>query len=134
MVRERIKGLKQEDAFELPKEDGIGNFNGVYAPSKELWGEPLPDDKKFPKKDIVNHPDHYASGKLECIDAMEAMTDQGRDPLIRLDHHSSHLWQTIFKYIWRFPFKKSPIEDLKKAEFYLKRLILRLENQKKENK
>ncbi len=118
----------------MKSEGLIENFNGAYAPNDQLWGEPLPDDKKFLLADTVNHPEHYASGKIECLDAMEAMTDQGRDPLIRLDHHSSHLWQTIFKYIWRFPFKKSPIEDLKKAEFYLKRLILRLESQKKENK
>jgi len=31
-------------------------------------------------------------------------------------------WQVV-KYIWRHPFKNKPLEDLKKAQFYLNRLI-----------
>lgn len=79
-------------------------------------------------EDLVNHPDHYASSAIECIDAMEAMVDsQGRNYRIVLTGHMFYLWQVIFKYIWRWPFKEKPIEDLKKAEFYLKKLIKSLE-------
>tara|TARA_Y100000401_G_scaffold81534_1_gene66945 strand:+ start:436 stop:867 length:432 start_codon:yes stop_codon:yes gene_type:complete len=79
-------------------------------------------------EDLVNHPDHYASSAIECIDAMEAMVDsQGRNYRIVLTGHMFYLWQVIFKYIWRWPFKEKPIEDLKKAEFYLKKLIKALE-------
>ena len=79
-------------------------------------------------EDLVNHPDHYASSAIECIDAMEAMVDsQGRNYRIVLTGHMFYLWQVIFKYIWRWPFKEKPIEDLKKAEFYLKKLINALE-------
>ncbi len=38
---------------------------------------------------------------------------------------------SFFKYIWRWPHKEDPLNDLKKAEFYLKNLINRLENEKK---
>ena len=58
----------------------------------------------------------------------EAMVDsQGRNYRIVLTGHMFYLWQVIFKYIWRWPFKEKPIEDLKKAEFYLKKLIKALE-------
>ena len=80
--------------------------------------------------DMVNHPPHYASSKIECIDAMEAMTSQDRNYNTFLNGHQMYLWQVIFKYIWRFPFKEKPIEDLEKAQFYIKRLIDKLENTK----
>jgi len=80
--------------------------------------------------DMVNHPPHYASSKIECIDAMEAMTSQNREFKTVLDGHQMYCWQVIFKYIWRFPFKHNAVEDLKKAQFYLQRLINSLETKK----
>ena len=80
--------------------------------------------------DMVNHPPHYASSKIECIDAMEAMTSQDREFKTVLDGHQMYCWQVIFKYIWRFPFKSNPLEDLKKANFYLERLINSIEIKK----
>ena len=80
--------------------------------------------------DMVNHPPHYASSSIECIDAMEAMTSQNRQYGTFLTGHQMYLWQVIFKYIWRFPFKEKPVEDLKKAKFYLERLINKLEDTK----
>lgn len=81
--------------------------------------------------DMVNHPSHYASSKIECIDAMEAMVNQDREYLTELDGHEQYCWQVIFKYVWRFPFKNNSIEDLKKAQWYLHRLIERLEKKNK---
>ena len=68
--------------------------------------------------DMVNSPPHY-NKTIECIDAMKAMSDDATLP----SSHAHYCWQTIFKYIWRHPYKGKPIEDLKKAEYYLKRLI-----------
>jgi hypothetical protein len=48
-----------------------------------------------------------------------------------VDSFSNYHWGIIFKYIWRWPHKEDPLNDLKKAEFYLKNLIKRLENEKK---
>jgi hypothetical protein len=80
--------------------------------------------------DMVNNPPHYASSKIECIDAMEAMTSQNREFKTVLNGHQMYCWQVIFKYIWRFPFKQNAVEDLKKAQFYLQRLINSLETKK----
>lgn len=63
--------------------------------------------------DVVNHPDHYKSGGMEAIDVLEAFFAD--DPLG---------WQ-VGKYILRYK-KKNGLEDLQKAEFFLKRLIAKL--------
>ena len=95
----------------------IDNFEGKYT-----------EDAFIPDmNDMVNHPSHYASGSIECIDAMKAMTNQGRNTKVIISPHVSYLWQVIFKYIWRWAYKDKPIEDLKKARFYLDRMIQEVE-------
>lgn len=69
------------------------------------------------KNDAVNHPAHYTQGGIECIDALSAMVTGYPDPV-----NATLAWQVV-KYIWRHPFKGKPLEDLKKARFYLDRLI-----------
>ncbi len=73
----------------------------------------------------VNHPQHYNS-TIECIDAMEAMTENAA-----VDPHASYCWQAAFKYVWRWPYKENPVQDLKKAQWYLNRLIDLLEENQK---
>ena len=74
--------------------------------------------------DMVNHPSHYTQGGIECIDALNAMVSEYKDSV-----DACLSWQVV-KYIWRHPFKNNPIEDLKKAKFYLDRLITRYEDKK----
>ena len=72
--------------------------------------------------DAVNHPYHYTRGGIECIDALEAMvTSYTDDPVL-----AGLAWQ-VMKYIWRAPLKKNLLQDLKKADFYLDRMIAHLE-------
>jgi len=65
--------------------------------------------------DNINHPAHYM-GKIECIEAIEA----------QVDDFTSYLHGNIVKYVWRFR-KKGGTEDLKKARWYLERLIEEME-------
>lgn len=60
--------------------------------------------------DPVNHPSHYASTKVECIDAMEQMF--GRDAVIRFAALN------CFKYLWRRKDKDNEDQDIKKALWY----------------
>ena len=62
----------------------------------------------------VNHPSHYASGGIECIDAMEAAFGKAEV--------ASFCKLNAFKYLWRC-FKKGDkgIEDVDKALWYLNR-------------
>ena len=62
------------------------------------------------KQDNVNHPAHYTAGKFEVIDVIEDW---------KLGFHLGN----AVKYIARAEHKGSPIEDLKKARWYLDRLI-----------
>lgn len=63
--------------------------------------------------DAVNHPAHYQSGGLECIDVIRAVTGSG---------FSGFLLGNVLKYLWRYR-QKNGTEDLKKAAWYLDRLI-----------
>lgn len=66
------------------------------------------------KYDNVNNPEHYASGKVECIDAIESA--------LTPEEFRGFLKGNVMKYIWRER-KKSGVESLRKAEWYQKRLI-----------
>lgn len=64
--------------------------------------------------DVVNHPSHYTQGDIECIDAIKAALGE--------EQYEGYLRGACIKYLWRYKMK-SGVESLKKAEWYLKRLI-----------
>ena len=70
------------------------------------------------KPDPVNHPAHYTSGGIECIDAMQAAFG---DEAVK-----DFCLCNAFKYLWRHR-NKNGVEDLKKARWYLDRLIREME-------
>ena len=65
------------------------------------------------EKVMVNSPLHYNKAGIETIDALEAMLVDGFD---------FYLQGNIVKYLWRFRYKNG-VEDLKKAQWYLNKLI-----------
>ena len=65
--------------------------------------------------DNVNSPPHYKSGEVECIDAIKA--SMPREQFI------GYLKCNVIKYVWRMSYKGKPVEDLRKARWYLERLI-----------
>lgn len=69
------------------------------------------------KNDNVNHPSHYTSRGIECIQVTEMF---------------NFCRGNAIKYIWRAGVKdpEKEIEDLEKAIWYLKREIERLKNDK----
>ena len=64
--------------------------------------------------DMVNSPPHYNQTGIECIHAISAATGDG---------FKYYLQGNIMKYLWRFDYKDKPLEDLKKAQWYLDKLI-----------
>lgn len=62
------------------------------------------------KHDPINKPNHYTKGSIEPIEFIKA-------------NNLGFLEGNIIKYITRYKYKNG-IEDLKKAEFYLKQLII----------
>jgi hypothetical protein len=65
--------------------------------------------------DKINHPSHYTSGKVECIDAIESAT-------IGLQGIEAVCTANAIKYLWRWK-KKNGVEDLQKAQWYISKLI-----------
>jgi hypothetical protein len=77
--------------------------------------------KLIEQEDMVNHPPHYNNAGIETIDAIEAMTDKGFE---------YYLQGNIMKYLWRYRYKNGA-EDLKKAQWYLNKLIKNREDYEK---
>ena len=77
--------------------------------------------------DPVNHPAHYTRGKYEAIDVIEDVNARAPDPVL-----GSLQWQTL-KYILRLWDKGNPLQDAKKARWYLDRLIKKLESKHEES-
>ena len=71
--------------------------------------------------DRVNHPSHYTSGKSEAIDIIEGAIDNAPTMQTALNHGQ------VLKYLLRLWLKDNPVEDAKKARWYLNRLIDHLE-------
>ena len=67
----------------------------------------------------ITKPKHYTQGKVECLDAIDSMLEESS----RIDFYRSQ----IVKYMRRLRDKGSPLKDAKKAQFYLDRLIQKLE-------
>jgi hypothetical protein len=58
--------------------------------------------------------DHYMAGRWEVIDVIEGMMPPGLTP------YQGMLWGNSVKYIMRFMLKRKPVDDLYKAETYLR--------------
>ena len=80
------------------------------------------DEKEHPfGSDMVNSPYHYKRGKTEVIDIIEdAVKDAVGMP-------EAVLQGNVLKYILRMWAKHNALEDAKKAQWYLNRLISKLE-------
>jgi hypothetical protein len=69
--------------------------------------------------DMVNEPPHYTKGKFECIDVIEDVTQD-------LKGMEAVCTSQVLKYTWRWKHKNG-VEDLKKAQYYLNKLISKLD-------
>ena len=72
--------------------------------------------------DMVNHPDHYTYKSTECKDIISVMTEG-------LEGEEAYYMGAIVKYLYRYPKKGKPIEDLNKAKTYIDMIIEKLESE-----
>jgi|TARA_E500000318_G_scaffold56492_1_gene52545 hypothetical protein len=98
----------------------------IQAPQNELekllmeaYQSKIPNEVS--KDDVVNSPSHYTSGGIECIDYL-------KDNL-PLEAFHGYLEGNVKKYLHRWRYKQKPVQDLKKAQWYLANLIAELEGQ-----
>ena len=121
-------------------DDYVGGHNGGWAGKQghcwyieyyhlEKIGETDTKEAKEEKmntdKEMVNHPSHYTSGKVECIDAIESATGD-------LTGIEAVCTANVIKYVWRWKLKNG-IEDLEKASWYLNKLIEKKKDDKYKN-
>jgi hypothetical protein len=85
--------------------------NGVRS-CKPVEPEAVIKESLKTTSDPIN-PSHYKQGGIECIEAMKVALGGG---------FLGYLRGNAIKYLWRYD-KKNGIEDLKKARWYLDRLI-----------
>lgn len=66
--------------------------------------------------DDVNFPEHYRQSNTETIELIkESMTTE--------EFHG-YLKGACMKYMARYKYKRQPVQDLEKAQWYLNRLIV----------
>ena len=88
---------------------GAGPADSYYPPGAGTgydWSE---------KPDMVNSPAHYTKGDIECIDAIAEAVKQLRGM-------EAMCTGNAIKYLWRWRYKNGT-EDLKKAVWYIQRMI-----------
>lgn len=73
-------------------------------------------------KDSVNSPSHYTQGGIEVIDYLEAK--------LNLDGYCGFMQGNVIKYLSRAAHKNG-LEDIKKAQWYLNKLVSTLEKELK---
>jgi hypothetical protein len=96
------------------------NYHQMLERLRQAAGAFFPEDKKM---DMVNHPPHYTTGRIEVIDYIEDK---------KLCYHLGN----VVKYVSRAGKKddslRGTVQDLKKARWYLDRYITELELQENE--
>lgn len=76
--------------------------------------------KEIVEGDLINHPAHYCRNGIECIDVIEAATAD-------LAGSEAVCTANAMKYLFRWK-QKGGVQDLKKARWYLDRLITQMED------
>ena len=93
----------------------------------EVWSKDNIDEEwinyglepyEFDDEDVVNSPNHYNNGSIECIEGIQAS--------MSAEAFAGYLKGNCMKYLWRYDYKGKPVEDLQKAQWYLAELIKEL--------
>lgn len=101
--------------------------HGIFSNDEIVLNDRLREDP--PKKDIqpnydaVNHPKHYMQSEIPCIDAIDSVTSGYSRP------GHGYYAGTVLKYLWRAPFKGHYLQDLEKAQWYLNRLVKKVQDE-----
>ena len=87
----------------------------VDGPFGPIHKSELVTDRYAPDPDPVNQPQHYRVGEVEAIDYIAQQLGVGV---------KDYLLGNLHKYIHRHRFKGQTVSDLRKARWYLDRLIM----------
>ena len=125
------KGIECVQDIDRILYDGCGNIIDILPKQPDIFeelktkepGESFNSCRARNGFDMVNHPKHYkAKNGMEVIDVIEAFTANLKG------YEATHTGNVI-RYICRWK-EKNGLEDLKKAQWYLNRLIKNIEENK----
>lgn len=109
------EGYSMGDRFKGVNSDDVWEYDGSECESVIIaQREPVTNDD-------INHPSHYTQGGIECIDAITAAT-------VDKTGIEAVCVANVVKYLWRYE-EKNGLEDVKKARWYLERLINEMEGE-----
>jgi len=66
-------------------------------------------------EDLINVPTHYKQHDLEAINGIKGSMSN--------EAFQGYLKGAVLKYLWRYKYKKAPVDDLRKAKWYLEKLL-----------
>lgn len=101
----------------------LRNYKKAHKELQKLTETPTVAVKESVKDNI--NPNHYTYGKYECIDVLE-------DVLKDCKGIDAFCIGNAIKYLWRYNHKNG-LEDLKKARWYLNKIINNIDNALKSN-
>ena len=125
------KGIECVQDIDRILYDGCGNIIDILPKQPDVFeelktkepGESFNSCRARNGLDMVNHPSHYkAKNGMEVIEVIEAFT-------ANLKGYEAIYTGKVIKYICRWK-EKNGLEDLKKAQWYLNRLIKNIEENK----
>ena len=104
-------------AFTLSHELERDSNNGMESSNSNnnmgsVCGDMSNIQLRMPRKEQVNHPNHYNQGQFECIAVMES--------IYGIEATMNFCLLCAFKYTWRTN-DKDGIQDIDKAIWYLKK-------------
>ena len=100
-------------------DDQMLDAQKFYDETESIMNKGVYPGEEYQEHDPVNHPSHYNQFGIECLDAIEASMPP--------TEFKGYLKGNCQKYIWGYVYKGKPLEDLKKAQFYLNLLIEKVE-------
>lgn len=120
--RKMFTSLANDEISKILTEEKCKNEQQSFTSGDSLSPvetKPIDRDIFIRPNDRIKHPSHYFKGGMECIDVIRAVTSD-------LSGTEAYYVGNIIKYIWRYKHKNG-LEDLRKAEHYLKWLMEKVE-------
>ena len=97
-------------------------MKAAHNENADLWENESLEDiiarQDEEEEDVVNNPNHYNNGSIECIEGIQAS--------MSTEEFAGYLKGNCMKYLWRYNYKGKPVQDLQKAQWYLAELIKEL--------
>ncbi len=107
----------------------ITEFNG---PTESItgyaaeWGKAMGEsiNEELEKNIAVDHPPHYNNRRMEAIDIIELIIEIEKNPKV------AYNMSNVLKYLLRFRDKGTEVRDLQKAQWYLNRVLMHIEQER----